>query len=93
MLFTIFKSVSSTKQIEDTIYDMYCNHAYMSFVPAYLWLILKNSVQEVTLPTLLKYAISKTLIKIFKIHTSEDTDTFYAFKGLHYIINVTQIRA
>jgi len=44
MLFTIFGSVSSTKQIEDLIYDLYYNHAYLSFVPAYLYLILKNSL-------------------------------------------------
>ena len=57
MLFTVFKSVSSTKQIEDLIYMTYYNHAYVSFVPAYLCLILKNSVQELTLPTYLNYAI------------------------------------
>ena len=44
MLFTVFESMSSTKWTEDLIYDLYYNHAILSFVPAYFRLILKNSL-------------------------------------------------
>jgi hypothetical protein len=51
----------------------------------------KNFFPPLPLPT--KYAIPEMQLEVCKVCTFQDIYTYYTFKGLHYIVTVTQFRA